>query len=384
MTEVLACLRGGGDLERVSLRRLQEFLWYELPTKWPGWTDLAPAVGDLFDSAGLPHHARLCRAAITSKVHAAYQRGVTAGITAFEEAERRSGLVPPDLPAAGETPALAWGAAMGPQEAAAYESAAVALERAVTTGVLCPHAPGWRLRQREIVARHISDAALLDVILAERIQRWVEGGSAPRTQAVRPVAQRLRQPVPTPPNTDVAIEPLRWLLAEIGPGVTLTRTDRLPRTLVSRGAERFGWPVTGTEVLDLHEIAWRIGALRRSAHRLFLTPRGRRLIVVPAALWRAAAARLVPPDGFAAVLSELAFVLLLDTGPIRLDDLAVRIHELVPGLPGPEFVPHLLQPLLRPAHHVGVVTLADSAVALTPPGRPAALLALQARATAPL
>jgi hypothetical protein len=385
MTDVLACLTGGNDLKSVTLRRLQEFLWYELPTTWPEAAGLAPAVGEVFDSAGLPHHAGLCRAAITCKVHAAYERGIAQGVAAFEDAKRRSGLVPPDLPPIAGRPLLAWGTAMGPKEAAAYESTAAALEQAVIAGTLRPPAPGWRLRQREIAARHLGDA-LLDAVFDERIQRWVDSGGARRAQLARVVAPRLRQPIPTPPQADAAVEPLRWLLAEIGSGITLTRTDRLPRTLATRGAERFGWPVTSTEVLDLHEIAWRIGALRRSAHRLFLSPAGHRLMALPAELWRAAAAQLVPPDNLIAVVSELALILLCDTSPTRLDDLVARILRFVPHpmeAMEAESARRLLQPLFRPAHHLGVVTFAEGTIALTPLGQPAGLIALQARATAP-
>src|SRR5260370_10993064 len=56
----LAWLTGDEGLETISLLRLQEFLWYALPVKWPmstpGRVGVAKALGRLFMLAGLDRY----------------------------------------------------------------------------------------------------------------------------------------------------------------------------------------------------------------------------------------------------------------------------------------------------------------------------------------
>ena len=63
----LAWLTGDEGLETISLLRLQEFLWYALPVKWPmstpGRVGVAKALGRLFMLAGLDRYAGVCSAA---------------------------------------------------------------------------------------------------------------------------------------------------------------------------------------------------------------------------------------------------------------------------------------------------------------------------------
>ena len=57
----LAWLTGDEGLQTISLLRLQEFLWYALPVKWPmstpGRVGVAKALGRLFMLAGLERYA---------------------------------------------------------------------------------------------------------------------------------------------------------------------------------------------------------------------------------------------------------------------------------------------------------------------------------------
>ena len=79
----LAWLTGDEGLETISLLRLQEFLWYALPVKWPmstpGRVGVAKALGRLFLLAGLDRYAGVCSSAGTEKIITAYADGARGG-----------------------------------------------------------------------------------------------------------------------------------------------------------------------------------------------------------------------------------------------------------------------------------------------------------------
>src|SRR5687768_5241217 len=60
--------RGAGDVAGPSPELLRRFLTVELPQRWPGdhreRHEVAWALGDLFDGAGLAEQAALCRSAV--------------------------------------------------------------------------------------------------------------------------------------------------------------------------------------------------------------------------------------------------------------------------------------------------------------------------------
>ena len=62
-------LTWGQGLQVVSLRSVQEFLWYQLPTKFAvpvtEQREVAHALGVLFDRVGLPRYAELCTSPVT-------------------------------------------------------------------------------------------------------------------------------------------------------------------------------------------------------------------------------------------------------------------------------------------------------------------------------
>ena len=150
----LAWLTGDEGLETISLLRLQEFLWYALPVKWPmstpGRVGVAKALGRLFLLAGLDRYAGVCSSAGTENIITAYADGHEEGIAAYTEAIEESNAAPPD------TDLLAWGSVMGPQERAAYDACAAALELAFASGELCVGARGWRTRRMDIVNRWLT------------------------------------------------------------------------------------------------------------------------------------------------------------------------------------------------------------------------------------
>ena len=147
----LAWLTGDEGLETISLLRLQEFLWYALPVKWPmstpGRVGVARALGRLFLLAGLDRYAGVCSSAGTERIITAYAAGHEEGIAAYTEAIEASNAAPPD------TELLAWGSVMGPQERAAYDACAAALELAFASGELSVGARGWRTKRADLVNR---------------------------------------------------------------------------------------------------------------------------------------------------------------------------------------------------------------------------------------
>ena len=150
----LAWLTGDEGLETISLLRLQEFLWYALPVKWPmstpGRVGVAKALGRLFLLAGLDRYARVCSSAGTERIITAYAAGHEDGIAAYTEAIEESNAAPPD------TDLLAWGSVMGPQERAAYDACAAALELAFACGELSVGTRGWRTKRADLVNRWLS------------------------------------------------------------------------------------------------------------------------------------------------------------------------------------------------------------------------------------
>ena len=69
-------LTWGQGLQVVSLRSVQEFLWYQLPSKFAVTVqehlEVAHALGALFDLVGFPRYADLCRSPVTDAVLVTY------------------------------------------------------------------------------------------------------------------------------------------------------------------------------------------------------------------------------------------------------------------------------------------------------------------------
>jgi hypothetical protein len=359
----LAWLTGDDGLETISLLRLPDFLWYALPVKWPmstpGRVGVAKALGRLFLLAGLDRYAGVCASAGTENIITAYADGHEEGIAAYTEAIEESNAAPPD------TDLLAWGSVMGPQERAAYDACAAALELAFASGELCVGARGWRTRRMDIVNRWLTgrpdareglldgtDAALgadgvpgtdtwLGRISAERIDAWAHGRPGERSRLARTLIPRLLEPPAVP---DDPLPTLRWLLGHAGQGLRLTARHYIAPALVTEAVEEFGWrdQLVGTlrqelDVFPLHTLRGmaqsEMGAVRRSRTSLVLTKTGKLMTADPAARWHIGTAALIGPDDgpqpdFSVAVREAALLVILTSGPTGYDELTRVLTDL--------------------------------------------------------
>ena len=357
----LAWLTGDEGLETISLLRLQEFLWYALPVKWPmstsGRVGVAKALGRLFLLAGLDRYAGVCSSPGTENIITAYADGHEEGIAAYTEAIEESNAAPPD------TELLAWGSVMGSQERAAYDACAAALELAFASGELSVGARGWRTKRVDIVNRWLTgrpelapgpaadgDASGNDTwlsrISAERIDAWAHGRPGERSRLARSVIPRLLEPPAVP---DDPLPTLGWLLGHANEGLRLTTRHYIAPALVTEAVEVFGWrdQLVGTlrqelDVFPLHTLRGmaqtEMGAIRRNRTSLVLTKTGRLMTADPAARWHIGTAALIGPDDgpqpdFSVAVREAALLVILTSGPTGYDELT-RVLTDIHGVEG--------------------------------------------------
>jgi hypothetical protein len=362
----LAWLTGDEGLETISLLRLQEFLWYALPVKWPmstpGRVGVAKALGRLFLLAGLDRYAGVCSSTGTEKIINAYADGHEEGIAAYTEAIEESNAAPPD------TELLAWGSVMGSQERAAYDACAAALELAFASGELSVGARGWRTSRLDIVNRWLTGECFLggsappDLpatggmsslddspgtdtwlgrISAERIDAWAHGRPGERSRLARGLIPRLLEPPAVPEDP---LPTLRWLLGRAGEGLRLTARHYIAPALVTEAVEEFGWrdQLVGTlrqelDVFPLHTLRGmaqsEMGAIRRRSTSLVLTKTGKLMTADPAARWHIGTAALIGPDDgpqpdFSVAVREAALMVILSSGPTGYDELTKQLTDL--------------------------------------------------------
>ena len=360
----LAWLTGDEGLETISLLRLQEFLWYALPVKWPmstpGRVGVAKALGRLFLLAGLERYAGVCSSAGTEKIITAYADGHEEGIAAYTEAIEESNAAPPD------TDLLAWGSVMGSQERAAYDACAAALELAFASGELSVGGRGWRTKRADIVNRWLTGRCFpggtpppdppatggmsspqppsdtwLGRISAERIDAWAHGRPGERSRLARGLIPRLLEPPVVP---DDPLPTLRWLLGRADEGLRLTARHYIAPALVSEAVEEFGWrdQLVGTlrqelDVFPLHTLRGmaqsEMGAIRRRSTSLVLTKTGRLMTADPAACWHIGTAALIGPDDgpqpdFSVAVREAALMVILTSGPTGYDELTRLLTDM--------------------------------------------------------
>jgi hypothetical protein len=358
----LAWLTGDEGLEVISLLRLQEFLWYALPVKWPmstpGRVGVAKALGRLFLLAGLDRYAGVCMSTTTERIITAYAAGHEEGITAYTEAIEASNAAPPD------TDLLAWGSVMGPKERGAYDACAAALELAFASGELSAGTRGWRTRRTELVNRWLtnrSDGGVISPgddlsmppgdtwlgrISAERIDAWAHGRPGERSRLAQALMPRLLEPPALP---DDPLPTLRWLLGHADEGLRLTARYYIAPALVTEAVEEFGWrdQLAGPlrqelDVCPLHTLRGmaqaEMGAIRRSRTSLVLTRTGKLMAADPAARWHIGTAALIGPDDgpqpdFAVAVREAALLVILTTGPATCDELT-RVLTDIHGVEG--------------------------------------------------
>ena len=278
----IGALTWGQGLRIVSLRSVQEFLWYQLPTKFLVDTgthyDIADALGALFRRVALPRYAELCTSPITRTVLDAYDTGGRdAGITAYRKALTSGGVEPPDIPGL-----LSWGGMMGVEEHAAFWNLADHLELAVTASTYTPGGRGWRTAATSVARDYLT------------INRLELGGNSYPTRSKGERRERWADPR--------------------GPGRALL-TEACHRSTGSSSASRHPRDNQLPEAFRLRGIVAQPGATRRSGRRLLFTTRGRDLHGADTAtLWTEVAQALIPVETSTAAAAEIVPMLLL-TGP---------------------------------------------------------------------
>jgi hypothetical protein len=341
----LAWLTGDDGLGAISLLRLQEFLWYALPVKWPMTTDaqvgVARALGRVLMLAGMERYARVCASAGTEKIITSYADGHEEGIAAYAEAVDASNAAPPD------TELLAWGSVMGPQERAAYDACAAALELAFAAGELNVGSRGWRTKRIDLVNRWLTEQpsdgndTWLSKISAERIDSWARGRSSERSRLARALIPRLLEPPAIPANP---LPTLSWLLDRAAEGLRLTARHYIAPALVTEAVDAFGWRNqligalrTELDVFPLHTLRRmaqnEMSAMRRSRTNLVLTRAGKLMAADPAARWHIGTAALIGPDDgprpdFSVAVREAALLMILVNGPASYEELTLALTDM--------------------------------------------------------
>ncbi|MGB5755670.1 MAG: hypothetical protein WBM50_02045 [Acidimicrobiales bacterium] len=329
---VIGSLTWGEGPGVISQSGLQEWLWYVVPTKY--LTDevgymgrLAETAAVLFDELGLHGYAAICRSDETAKVHQAFDRSDPAGRSAMRKAIERSGVDAPDLDA------FAWSSVMRTEEANARSAVEAALEDAIYTGEMTVGAKAWREVQARVCRRVLDgDHPLMPgqswrtAVVTERIESWVSAAE-PRSptllEARAQIANRLLHPVEPPPEANVAVRPLVWLMERWGDEQPLTQAGYLkPAFVQSLQADR-PWhdpfPLdrrVRNEVDDhvLHDLrGWlqRVGALRKHKAGLRRTPLGREIASDSESAWSVMTRNLVVGDDWVRFVAETGLLFFL-------------------------------------------------------------------------
>jgi hypothetical protein len=347
----LRSLTSGEGLGAISLLRLQEFLWYGLPTGMPQSAEeylaVTRALARLFTLAGMERYAEVCASEETAQIIGAYGNSRAEGVAAYSRALATSQAVPPD------TDLLAWSSVMGPEERAAYDACAGAIELAIAARELRVGVSGWKGKRAALVERWLTRAThapgmdtWLSRISAERIEEWAQGHPGERSRLARSVMAKLLEPPDLP---DEPLPTLTWLLGHASEGLRLTARHYIAPTLVGEAAALFGWGPTGTpaqaarrhqelDVYPLHTLRGlaqhEMGAVRRSGSALVLTRTGRLMADDAAVRWHIGTASLIGPDDgpdpdFTVAVREAALLLItLHDSPVGYEEMASRLTEL--------------------------------------------------------
>jgi hypothetical protein len=338
----LSALTAGEGFDHVNQHFLEYFLWYTLPKKFltslDEKLDVALALGDVLEAAGMPRYATICRSDTTREcIEAAERYG--RGRKEYERPQQASGVEPPD------TDVLAWGSIMGMREAAANAGAASALELAITAGEFEPGASRWKTTQKDITSRWLTSPNAdfigetpLAVIHAERVETWTRSRSDQRRALVERIVDRLDGEAGMPGGVAEALAPLTWFLSRAEAGIPLTEKHNLGRAFVREAAARWNWwdrpgqPTREDDVMSLwvlHEFARSSKLVRRRGRKLLATPAGRHCLEDAGELWRRAAHGLIAERSFANAVAELTLVVLVLEGESRRDEIVATITPIV-------------------------------------------------------
>lgn len=281
----------GAEGERLPLASvgqldLQNLLWHRLPVSLLAdgaeHHEIAWALGDFFEAAGLPRYAGICRDRRTHEILAAWHRDEEEGHRLAHQAQLDSGVLPPD------TATFEFGEWMGPQEAAAHHGASAFLEDGIVSGALDPGKRGFGAAAQRRVDRYLSlpsddlgGTSPLTAVRRERIASWRSSfRGVPEAFWARAMPAVESAP-DVPARVELSLAPAMALLEAVGEGVTLTGAGYLPTSLALALDERFAWSqdyALGRPrgEADVHQLRFLHEHLR--AQRL-LTRRGRRLTV---------------------------------------------------------------------------------------------------------
>ncbi len=345
VTRLLGGSVGGGvggphALDELDQLDLQRFLWRELPTQRlagrSAHHDVAWALADVLELAGRGRYAALCRDRVTHEVLEAWRRGPDLGSAAAADAERRSGVLPPD------TQALRFAHDdddASPLERLVRHEASRVLEQAVERGDLRPGPASGRLAEglveeflRTPSAAHHGTSPR-DEVRGHRARAWAARLTDGDTTWVDGVLPQATAEPDVPSRPDLSVAPARALLEAAAGGLALTRAGQLPADVVAALDDRFAWsddrPLTrrAPQEADLppllflrqHLQAQRLLTVRGG--RLALSPSGRGCLDDADRLWSA----VVGPgprwaDGFDGdALAVLAGVLLRSPAVSRED-----------------------------------------------------------------
>jgi hypothetical protein len=317
----------GLDLRLVTVRAVQDFCWHDMPLEDPDeCEDITDGLARLLDLLQVPQHAAVCRSPATQEILWAYWKDEGEGLKAYRRAAAASGLAPPSLPG------FEWGSEEKPwAEAAAWQSTSRMLEEAVTTGTLVPGRRGWKDLQQELTQAHLNAArpelggrSHAEAVISERLEAWADAYDSPEhEEAINAITSLLLRPARLPDEESANPLPRwQWFLDQLGEGIPLTQNGNIARAFVRANAARFGFDSGGwqpsfdrdlEELQVLRTMATRLRLAARSGRKLTLTPRGRRLMADPAALWRATARLLIGGGELKEFAGEL-FLLLLAAG----------------------------------------------------------------------
>lgn len=345
----LRSLTSGGGLGAITLLRLQEFLWYRLPAASSQPTDaylaVAGALARLFTLAGMERYAEVCASEETTRILGAYAVSRADGVSVYTRALAASPAVPPD------TDLLAWSSVMGPDEHAAYDACAGAIELAIAARELKVGVSGWKTRRAALVERWLTRTesfpgmdTWLSRISAERIEEWAHGHPGERSRLARTLMPRLLEPPDLPGEP---LPTLAWLLGHARDGLRLTARHYIAPALVGEAAERFGWGASAAgsgrrhqelDVYPLHTLRGlaqhEMGAVRRSGPALVLTRTGRLMDEDAAVRWHIGTSAIIgtddgPDPDFTVAVREAALLIITVHGsPVGYEKLASRLIEL--------------------------------------------------------
>ena len=409
----LAALTAGEGFDHVNQHFLQYFLWYTLPKKFmvslDVKLDIAGALGEVLDAAGMLRYATICRSDVTREcIEAAEEYG--GGQKEYERAQEASGVEPPD------TDVLEWGSITGMSESRANAGAASALELAITAGELEPGATGWKGTQKKLTTAWLTAPNTvfdgntpLAAVHAERMVTWTMSRSESRRALLEQIVGRLCDDAGVPDGVEEALAPLIWFLSRADAGIPLTEKHNLGRAFVREAVTRWDWwdrpgqPVREDDVLSLlhlHEFARSLELVRRRGRKLLATPAGRHCLEDVGELWRQIARYLIAERSFGNAVAELTLVVLVLEGESKKDDIVSTITPMVeeegwvtgsdwatPVFVDEQDVSIAVYDLWHKAKPLGLMRDAgdwmNRSFALTDAGVAAALEALRARATAP-